>query len=130
MRPMRADESVVELLGQGAWVRVFASLDYEPGVHTSSTSVKIKSIPDGGTLSPIECLSKGASMLTSDSLRSADGRTEATTRRRLLHMAATVAATAPLASLAAGGTAQASPETPATAPRHIRRAVLVPRFGG
>jgi hypothetical protein len=29
-----------------------------------------------------------------------------------------------------GGTAQASPETPATAPRCIRRAVLVPRFGG
>jgi predicted alpha/beta hydrolase family esterase len=64
-------------------------------------------------------------------LKSADGRTKATTRRRLLHMAATVAAFAPLAALAAEGTAQASPVTPAaTAPRRIRRAVLVPRFGG
>ena len=34
-------------------------------------------------------------MLTNDSLRSADGRTEATPRRRLLHMATTVAAIAP-----------------------------------
>jgi hypothetical protein len=34
-------------------------------------------------------------MLINDSLRSASGRIEATTRRRLLHMAATVAATAP-----------------------------------
>src|SRR5262245_55770948 len=74
---------------------------------------------------------KGSSMFTNDSLRSADGRTKATTRRRLLRMAATVAATAPLAALTAGVvTAQASPETPATAPRRIRRAVLVPRFGG
>jgi predicted alpha/beta hydrolase family esterase len=69
-------------------------------------------------------------MLTNDSLPSADGRTEATTRRRLLRMAATVAATAPLAAFTAGGIAQASPEIPATAPRRIRRAVLVPRFGG
>src|SRR5215470_15419689 len=69
-------------------------------------------------------------MLTNDSLWSAGGRTKPTTRRRLLHMAATVAATAPLAALTAGGNAQASPETPATAPRRIRRAVLVPRFGG
>src|SRR5262245_62932230 len=69
-------------------------------------------------------------MLTNDPLRSADGRTEATTRRRLLHMAATVAVTAPLGALTAGGNAQASPETPATTPRRIRRAVLVPRFGG
>ena len=69
-------------------------------------------------------------MLTHDSLRAADGRTEATTRRRLLHMAATVAAIAPLAALGTGGTAQASPVAPATAPRRIRRAILVPRFGG
>jgi len=67
-------------------------------------------------------------MLTNDPLRSADGRTEATTRRRLLQ--ATVAATALLAALAAGGSAQASPEPPATAPRRIWRAVLAPRFGG
>src|SRR5262245_51694738 len=85
---------------------------------------------------------KGSSMLTNDSLRSADGHTEATTRRRLLHMAATVAATAPralppglpvrhaLAAFNAGGSAQASPETIARAPLGIRRAVLVPRFGG
>ena len=59
-----------------------------------------------------------------------DSRTEATTRRRLLHMAATVAVTAPLAALAAGGTAPASPESPATASRRIRRAILAPRFGG
>src|SRR5215470_19290682 len=64
-------------------------------------------------------------MLTNDPLRSADDPTEATTRRRLLHMAAAVAATAPLA---AGGTAQALPETHTR--RRIRRAVLVPRFGG
>src|SRR5262245_10517584 len=69
-------------------------------------------------------------MLTSESLRAADGRTEATTRRRLLHMAATVAAIAPLAALSGSSTAQASPVTPATAPRRIRRAILVPRFGG
>ena len=69
-------------------------------------------------------------MLTNHSLRSADGRTDATTRRRLLRLAVTVAATAPLAALTAGGTAQASSETPATAPGGIRRAVLVPRFGG
>ena len=69
-------------------------------------------------------------MLANDSLGSGDNRTEATTRRRLLHMAARVAATAPLAALTAAGTAQASPEVPATAPRRIRRAVLVPRFGG
>src|SRR5262245_40964450 len=69
-------------------------------------------------------------MLTNDPLRSANGRTEVTARRRLLHMAATVAATALLAALTAWGAAQTSPETPATAPRRIRRAVLVPRFGG
>jgi len=69
-------------------------------------------------------------MLANDSLRSADGRTEAITRRRLLHMAATVAATSPLAAVSASGTAQASPVTPATAPRRIRTAILVPRFGG
>ena len=69
-------------------------------------------------------------MLTYDLLRSAGGPTEATTRRRLLHMAATVAATAPLAAVTAGGAAQVSPETPATAARCIRRVALVPRFGG
>ena len=69
-------------------------------------------------------------MLTNDPLRSADGRTEATARRRLLHLAARVAATAPLAALTAGGVAQTWPETPASAPRRIRRALLVPRFGG
>jgi predicted alpha/beta hydrolase family esterase len=69
-------------------------------------------------------------MLTNDSLWSADGRTEATTRRRFLHVAATVAATAPLAALTAGGVAQASPDSPATTPRRIRRAILAPRFGG
>jgi hypothetical protein len=42
-------------------------------------------------------------MLTSDSLRSAEGSTEATTRRRLLHIAATLTATAPLAALTATG---------------------------
>src|SRR5262245_57191366 len=69
-------------------------------------------------------------MLSDDSLRSANGPTEATTRRRLLQMAATVAAIAPLAAVSASGTGQASPVTPATAPRRIRRAILVPRFGG
>jgi serine hydrolase len=69
-------------------------------------------------------------MLTYDFLRSAGGSPEATTRRRLLYMAATVAVTAPLAALTAGGTAQASPESPATASRRIRRAILAPRFGG
>jgi hypothetical protein len=54
-------------------------------------------------------------MLTNNPLRSADGLTEATTRRRLLHMAAAVAATAPLTALTAWGTAQASPETLDTA---------------
>ena len=67
-------------------------------------------------------------MLRNDPLRSGDGLTVATTRRRLLHMAATVAAIAPMAALSVGGTAQASPET--HAPCRIRRAVLVPRFGG
>jgi predicted alpha/beta hydrolase family esterase len=69
-------------------------------------------------------------MLTNDSLKLADVSPEATTRRRLLHVAATVAATAPLAALTAGGAAQAAPETPATAPRRIQRAVLAPRFAG
>jgi len=36
---MRAGESVAERVGQGVWVRVFASLDYEPGVHAWSTPV-------------------------------------------------------------------------------------------
>ena len=65
-------------------------------------------------------------MLTYDFLRSADGPTEATTRRRLLHVPATVAATAPLAALTAGGAARAAPETTATAPRRIWRAVVAP----
>jgi predicted alpha/beta hydrolase family esterase len=69
-------------------------------------------------------------MLKNDSLKSADGPTEATTRRGLLHLADTVAATAPLAALTAGGAAEAAPETPATAPRDIQRAVLAPRFAG
>ena len=69
-------------------------------------------------------------MLTNDSLNLADVSPEATTRRRLLHVAATVAATAPLAALTAGGAAEAAPETPATAPRDIQRAVLAPRFAG
>jgi predicted alpha/beta hydrolase family esterase len=63
---------------------------------------------------------KGSSMLTNDSF----------TRRRLLHTAATVATAVPLAALTAGRNAEASPLTPATAARRIRRAVLVPRFGG
>jgi hypothetical protein len=55
-------------------------------------------------------------------LEAADGRAQATTRRRLLQMAGTIAASAPLAAL----TAQAR----ATVSRRIRRAILVPRFGG
>jgi len=69
-------------------------------------------------------------MLSNDPPRLADDRTVATTRRRLLHMAVTVAATAPLATLTGGGHARAWSETLATAPHRIRRAVLVPRFGG
>lgn len=68
-------------------------------------------------------------MLTDDTLQPADGQPE-TTRRRLLHMAAAVAALAPLAALSASRPAQASPVTPTTAHRRIRRAILVPRFGG
>ena len=69
-------------------------------------------------------------MLTNDSLRSAKGRANALTRRRLLHMAAKVAAIAPLAGLGASGIAQTSPATHTTAARRIRTAILVPRFGG
>jgi serine hydrolase len=69
-------------------------------------------------------------MLTNDSLRPADGRTEVTTRRRLLLKAVTVAAIAPLAALSDSGTPQASQVTPGIAPSRIRRAILVPRFGG
>jgi predicted alpha/beta hydrolase family esterase len=69
-------------------------------------------------------------MHTTDSLRSADDRSTTATRRRLLHMAATVAAAAPLAALTSEGAAQASPNTPDTGLRRIRRAVLAPRFGG
>ena len=68
-------------------------------------------------------------MLTKDSLRSADGRTKTTTRRRLLRMAATIAATAPLTPLITGSAAQASSVTPVAAPCRIQRVVLVPRFG-
>jgi uncharacterized protein len=45
-------------------------------------------------------------------------------------VAATVAAIAPLAGISASRPAQASPVTPATSRRRIRRAILVPRFGG
>ena len=69
-------------------------------------------------------------MLTNDFFRSANGPTEATSRRRLLHMAATVAATAPLAAFTPGGAALASLEPPTTAARRIRRAILAARFGG
>ncbi len=70
-------------------------------------------------------------MLTDDSHRSADGPTEvATTRRRLLRLGATVAATAPLAALTGGRTAQASPVPSASDSRPVRTAILVPRFGG
>ena len=65
-------------------------------------------------------------MLTNDSLRPADGGTEAATRRRLLLIAATVSAIAPLAALSESGTPQAF----RVAPSRIRRAILVPRFGG
>ena len=68
-------------------------------------------------------------MFTNDTFPSAHGRNEATTRRHLLHMAATVAATASWATLT-GGAAQASAVTRATAPGRIRHAVLVPRYGG
>ena len=68
-------------------------------------------------------------MHTNKFLWSTDGRNQAATRRHFLRMAATVAVTAPLAGLAAGGTAQAAQVTPGTAPRRIGRAVLVPRFG-
>ena len=69
-------------------------------------------------------------MLTDDSLRSADGPDEAASiRRRLLKIAATVAATAPLVALTGGHAAQASPAPSASDSRPIRRAVLVPRFG-
>jgi serine hydrolase len=70
-------------------------------------------------------------MLTDDSLRSADALTEAaSTRRRLLKIAATIAATAPLTALGPGRPAQASPVPSANDSRRIWRAVLVPRFGG
>jgi predicted alpha/beta hydrolase family esterase len=60
-------------------------------------------------------------MLTKEFFPPADGRTQATTRRRLLRRAAAAAAAAPLAVLAAAG---------AVTTRRIRRALLVPRFGG
>ena len=72
-----------------------------------------------------------SSMFTKEPFWSAGGPTEATTRRRLLHMAAAVAVTAPLTGSFTGeGSARASQVTPAIAPRRVRRAVLVPRFGG
>jgi predicted alpha/beta hydrolase family esterase len=69
-------------------------------------------------------------MLTNDSLRPADDCTEATTRRRLLLMAATVAAIAPLTAVSQSGTPEASRVTPGIASSRIRRAILVHRFGG
>src|SRR5215467_12817724 len=53
MRPMRAGEPVVELVGEGVWVRSFASLGcmgsvwvpvYEPRVHSTSTILEILSL--------------------------------------------------------------------------------------
>ena len=69
-------------------------------------------------------------MLTKDSSGAVYCCSEVMTRRRLLRIATTVAATAPLAALTAGGTTQGSPGAPAAAPRRITSAVLVPRFGG
>ena len=69
-------------------------------------------------------------MLTNDPQRSANYGNAATTRRGLLKIAATVAATAPLAALTGRSTAQASPAISADASRPIRRAIMVPRFGG
>lgn len=68
-------------------------------------------------------------MLTRDPLQSTDGRTETVTRRQMLHIAATAAVTVPLAALTPQGNAPASQVTSTTAPRGIRRAILVPRFG-
>jgi uncharacterized protein len=69
-------------------------------------------------------------MLTNDSAGSGDGHGKATTRRRMLYIAATAAAITPVAAFSASGIPQASPVPPATAPRRIRTAILVPRFGG
>jgi uncharacterized protein len=70
-------------------------------------------------------------MLTRGPQRSGDDRRNATTRRYVLHLAAAAATIAPVAALKAGGTAQPSTVTSATADRrHIRTAILVPRFGG
>jgi uncharacterized protein len=69
-------------------------------------------------------------MFTDDSPPSPDGRSGSPTRRRVLQMAATVAAFAPLAAVGASAAAQASPPTRAAAPRRIGTAILVPRFGG
>ena len=68
-------------------------------------------------------------MLTNDSLRSVGGRAEAVTRRRLLQMAG-IAAIAAQDVPGASGSVLWSPVMPATSSRHIRRAILVPRFGG
>jgi uncharacterized protein len=68
-------------------------------------------------------------MPINDSLSPTD-RSTGTTRRRLLHMAASAAALAPIFSLSASHQAEASPPMPATSRRRIRRAILVPRFGG
>ena len=56
--------------------------------------------------------------------------TAATTRRRLLRMTATVAALASLPALGAEGSAPVSAASRVSSPGHIRRAILVPRFGG
>ena len=55
--------------------------------------------------------------------RSGNESAESTTRRRVLRIAATVAATAPLALHPAAA-------SPAAGSRRIRRAILVPRYGG
>jgi len=70
-------------------------------------------------------------MRTNDSLRPADGgRTDATTRRRLLQMALAAASIAPLGAVTESGTPQVSTLTTGSVPSRIRRAILVPRFGG
>jgi predicted alpha/beta hydrolase family esterase len=69
-------------------------------------------------------------MLTDDTVRPAFGHTGPTTRRRLLQMAGTVAAIAPLAALAESGSPQAATVKPGNGPPGVRRAILVPRFGG
>src|SRR5262245_24554289 len=108
---MPAGEPFAELAARGA--RVFASPDYEPRVHASSSKVTILFIAEMRTLSFVDSRQRGTAMLTNE-----------TTRRQFLLMASSVAMTAPLA-FAAGGPRQTSRATA----RDIRRAILVPRFG-